>query len=511
MGEDMSRLFSIVVITATVIVLGGCGTEQAPAGMVIINARVIDGSGGPSQHVSVRVVADRIDAIGDIVPQENDTIVDASGLVLAPGFIDVHSHHEYNLVDIPAALAAVSQGVTTIAGGMDGGHMYPLAEYFASIESTPVAINVASFAGFGTIRGEILGDDYMRTASDDELAAMGELLQHELDAGALGLSSGLEYDPGSFSSPHEVVEMAKIAAAANGHYISHIRSEDMYFWEAIDEIINIGREAQLPVQVTHMKLALNSWWGQADRLIGILDGARAEGIDITADIYPYRAWNTSFSWLITVFPDRDVNRREGAEYVLEQMLGPEAVLLPDFKAIPEYSGMTIAEIAQLRETDPETALIDMLKADAEAEEQSSMIGFAMVEEDIETIAAWPYTVIGSDGELNGPHPRGYGAFMRFLGHYVRDRGVVSLEEGVHKLSGLSAQRIGIRDRGLIEEGYFADLVLFDPDTIIDKATFTEPHLASVGIDRVWVNGQLVWANGKVTGNRPGVVVRRPAR
>ncbi|MEL7186286.1 MAG: amidohydrolase family protein, partial [Pseudomonadota bacterium] len=242
----MKILRTIAVIVAAVSTALSCSIDRGPAGTIISNARVVDGSGSPSGIVSVRIVGDRIVTVGEVKPQSDDVVVDAKGLVLSPGFIDVHSHHEYNLLEIPDALATVSQGVTTIAGGMDGGHMYPLADYFDALEKTPAAINVASFAGFGTIRGEIMGEDYMRPATADELAKMVEMLRAELGAGALGLSSGLEYDPGSFSTPDEVIALAKVAAAAGGHYISHIRSEDKYFWEAIDEIINIGREANLP-------------------------------------------------------------------------------------------------------------------------------------------------------------------------------------------------------------------------------------------------------------------------
>ena len=343
----------------------------------------------------------------------------------------------------------------------------------------------------------VMGDDYMRPSTDAELADMGTLLRTEMDAGALGLGTGLEYDPGSFSTPEEVVALAKVVSEYGGRYISHFRSEDQYFWEALDEIINIGRETGMPVQVSHIKLAMPRWWGQADRLIATLDEARASGVEITADIYPYPAWQTGFRWLLTVFPDRDPNRREGAEYVLQQMMGPDRVLLANYPARPAYNGMTVAQIAEQRGDDPVTTLMSLLAEDSEFAEQggaaaaSSMLGFAMDEPDIEAIMAWPHTVIGSDGGLAGAHPRGYGTFSRFLGHYVRERGVMSLEEGVHRITALSAAHLGIVERGTIEIGAYADLVLFDPATIIDRSTVLEPHRISSGIDTVWVNGE-VW-------------------
>ena len=482
--------------------------EPEAAGTVIVNARVIDGSGGPSRYVDVRIAGDRIAAVGDFEPPAEDTVVDADGLVLAPGFIDVHSHHDSKLFELPDALAAVNQGITTIVAGQDGGHQQPLAEFFAGLEATPVAVNVASYAGFGALRAEVMGDDYQRPATPDEVAAMAALLRTELEAGALGLSSGLEYDPGSFSTTEEVVELAKVAAGHGGTYISHIRSEDRYFWEAIEEIVRIGREADLPVQVTHIKLAMNNWWGQAERLLATLDEARASGVEITADIYPYRAWSTSFTWLTTVFPDRDLDRRDGAEYILRDLLSPHDVLLPDFLPEPAYNGLTLAEIAEVRGTDVETTLMDLLKADTEMGSESLMIGFAMDEPDIEAIMAWPHTVICSDGDLDGSHPRGFGAFTRFLGHYVRERNVVSLEEGIRKMTSLSARHLGIADRGAIQQGHYADLVLFDPETVIDRSTYEDPHVPSAGIEKVWVNGELVFDGGETTGNRPGSVIRR---
>ena len=503
----MSRMLLAFLIGFALIVAACSPETSEPAGTVIVNARVIDGSGGPSQKVNIRIVGEHITTIGEFEPAAVDTIVDAGGRVLAPGFIDTHSHHEDGLLEMPGALAAVSQGITTIAGGQDGGQIYPLAEYFSDLEASPAAINVASYAGHGTLRGLVMGDDYQRPATPEEVAAMVTLLSAEMEAGALGLSSGLEYDPGSFSTTDELVALATEAARYGGRYISHIRSEDQYFWEAIDEAIAIGREAEIPVQVSHIKLAMTRWWGQAEQLKSKLDEARAADVEITADIYPYPAWNTSFSWLTTLFPDRDLDRRDGAEYILRDMLSPEGILLPDFLPDHAYDGMTIAEIATIRETDAEVTLMDLLKADRDMGGRSPMLGFAMDEPDIESVMAWPHAVIGSDGELAGPHPRGYGAFTRYLGHYIRDRNVVSLEEGIRKITSLSAMHLGIIERGSIQEGYFADLVLFDPEVVSDEATYSTPHELSVGIEKVWVNGQLVFENGEVTGSRPGKTIR----
>ena len=505
----------LVVLLSIVLALPACAPEvRGPSGLVIVNARVIDGSGGASRDVSVRIAGDRIATIGQFELLAEDTVIDAEGLVLAPGFIDTHSHHDAGLLQMPEALAAVSQGITTIVAGQDGSQQYPLAEFFAELAASPVAINVASYAGHGTLRGQVMGEDYQRNATAEELEQIAGLLRIELQAGALGLATGLEYDPGSFSSTEELIELARVAAADGGRYISHIRSEDQYFWEAIDEVIDIGREAQIPVRVTHIKLAIARWWGQSDRLLRRLDEARGAGVDISADIYPYRAWNTDFSWLVTVFPERDPGRREGAEYILNQMLSPDNILITNYVPEPAYDGMTIAEIAAVRETDPETTLIDLLQAEMalDADESGSqMLGFAMDEPDIEVIMAWPHTVVGSDGELAGPHPRGFGAFTRYLGRYIRERGVVSLEEGIRRISSLPAQQAGISERGLIELGYHADLVLFDPATVIDRSTTENPHLPSAGIDKVWVNGQLVFDGGNVTGNRPGTPIRRAQR
>jgi N-acyl-D-amino-acid deacylase len=499
------------ILSIALLLLTACA-PKAPeiTGTVIVNARVIDGSGGPSQEVNVRVIGDRIAAVGNFEPSATDLVVDARGLALVPGFIDTHSHHEDGLFEMPDALAVINQGVTSIVAGQDGSEAYPLTEFFAKLETVPVAINVASYAGHGTLRNQIMGEDYRRAATQEEVARMAELLDAEMQAGAMGMSVGLEYDPGAFSSTEELVQLATVAARHGGIYASHIRSEDQYFWEAIDETIKIGREAGIPVRVTHIKLAMSRWWGKAGLLKSMLDEARASGVDITADIYPYRAWYAGFSWLATLFPERDLNRREGAEYILNDMLAPDRILIPIFKPEPAYGGMTVAEIAAIRGSDATTTLMALLQADAAIggeDSGSTVLAFAMDEPDIEAIMAWPHTVIGSDGDSEGAHPRGYGAFTRFLGHYVRERKVMSLEEGIRRISALPAQQVGIRERGSIQVGNYADLVLLDPDTVSDRATFESPHLPSVGIEKVWVNGQLVLDDGKVTGNRPGKPIR----
>jgi N-acyl-D-amino-acid deacylase len=332
-----------------------------------------------------------------------------------------------------------------------------------------------------------------------------------MEAGALGLSTGLEYDPGSFASTDELVELARAAASHGGIYASHVRNEDQYIWAAIDETIDIGRQAQIPVRVTHIKLAISRWWGQADRLKRKLDDARAAGIDITADIYPYRAWYAGFGWFATLFPDRDLTQRAGAEYILNDMLAPDRIVIPVYKPNPAYNNLSIAEIADLRGDDPETTLMALLQEDAELDSEGSgseTLAFAMDEPDIESIMAWPHTVIASDGGSTGAHPRGYNTFSRFLGHYVRDRQVVSLEQGVRKITALPAEQVGISKRGSIAVGHYADLVLFNPNTIKDNATFEAPLVTAAGLEKVWVNGQVVYEDGEVTGNRPGKPLRR---
>lgn len=483
---------------------------------VIRGAKVVDGTGAPPRLADIRIEGDRITDVGDVEPGASDLLVDGTGQVLAPGFLDAHSHADDTLYRNRLALAAVSQGITTVITGQDGSSHVPLIELFEALERRPPAVNLASFAGHGSLREEVMGEHYQRPASPEEVAAMVELLAGELAAGALGLSTGLEYDPGIYPTTEEVVTLARAAAAAGGRYISHIRSEDRRFWPAIEEILEIGRRAALPVQISHLKLAMTSLHGRADELIARLEEARAEGIEVTADLYPYTYWQSTLG---VMFPDRDYEDHAATAFAVEELALPEEMLIPTFVPAPELAGKTLAEIAALRGTDAATTLIELIR-EAEAfraglgpderdeADLESVIATSMREEDVERLMAWEHTGFCTDGELAGAHPRGFGSFPRILGRYVREHGVLTLEEAIHKMTGATAERLGIRERGTIEPGRFADLVLFDPERIVDRATTDEPHALSEGIDRVWVNGQVVYEAGYSTGRLPGRVLRR---
>lgn len=509
----------------TPLLAGACLTSCAsgapgPAATTIVNAVIIDGTGAPGFRGALRYRGDSIVAVGaDVTPQAGDSVIDAGGLVLAPGFIDSHSHHDRFLTRTPDARAAVSQGITTIIAGQDGGHPIPLARAWDSIGAVGTAVNVAFYAGHGSIRHAVMGSDFRRPATAAEVDSMAVLLRAELDAGALGLSAGLEYDPGIYSDRSEVLALAKVAAAAGSRYLSHIRSEDRWFWEAIDEIITIGREARLPVQISHVKLAMIPLWGQADSLIRVLDRARASGIDITADIYPYPYWQST---LTVLFPKRDFDNRAEAERILRELARPEGLLIGDFGPNPAYRGRTVAEIAVMRGEDPAATLMGLIRESLAANPNrlevetgasptavESVVATSMAEPDIDRLMAWPHTNICSDGMLDGAHPRGFGAFPRVLGRYVREKGVLTLEDAVRKMTSLTAAHVGLTGMGTLAPGRPADLVLFDPATVLDQSTPAEPHVVSTGVSRVWVGGVPVWADGATTGARPGRMIKRP--
>lgn len=503
-------LVALVAAAPAATASAAAAPPSTPASMLIRNVLVLDGTGAAARPADVRVARGRIAAVGALAPAPGEATVDGGGLVLAPGFIDTHSHADDELFDHPDALAAVSQGITTIVVGQDGGAPMPLADFFARLAKEPPAVNVASYAGHGTIRSQVMGDDFRRAATSAEIKKMKKLLDAEMQAGALGLASGLEYDPGIYATREEMIALAKVAAKRDGRYISHIRSEDRTFWDAVEEIIAIGRAAKLPVQISHLKLAMTSLWGQTDKLLGRLDQARAGGVAITADLYPYLYWHST---LTVLFPKRDFEDLAEARLVVDQIVPPDGLLLTQYDPEPAWAGRTLASIAAERQEDPAVTLIELLRrAEARRKETGdageAIIGTSMTEEDFAKLLAWPQSNICTDGSLDGSHPRGFGTYPRVLGRYVREKKVLSLEEAVHRMTGLAAAHMGFADRGLIKPGQAADLVLFDPATVIDRATIEKPHALSEGIAKVWVAGDLVFAGGETTGTRPGIAIRR---
>lgn len=503
-----SYLFRSVLGVAVAGFLG----SGAWASTLIVNARVIDGSGAPARSVSVRIDKDRIVAVGRLKPVRGEAVVDAKGLTLAPGFIDAHSHHDRQAEKTPDMAAVTAQGVTTIVVGQDGESALPLKSYFEQLARSPLAVNVASYTGHGSLRARAMGQDYKRPATQAEIAHMRDDLAADLRAGSLGLSTGLEYDPGIYGTPEEVVALAKTASAGGGRYISHMRSEDVRLDAAIDEIIAIGREATLPVQISHLKIGIVDRWGEAPKILAKLDAARAQGVDITADVYPYSYWQSNLSVLL---PERNFEDRTAARFALTKLTTPEGLRIAVFAPDPSLVGKSIAQIAAERHADPvETYLALTRQSEAyraahpEVERVDAVIGSAMAEPDIAAFIAWKHSVICSDGMTHGLHPRGFGAFAKILRVYVRETRLLTLEQAVHKMSAQTAAQLGLADRGTIAPGLYADLVLFDPARIGDRSDLDHPNALAMGVATVWVNGVIVFDKDAATEARPGQIVRR---
>ena len=509
----MAKLLTLLV---SVLILVGCGgsdsDEQTPTSTLIINAMIIDGSGSPAYGAALRIKGNEIAEIGELAAQAGETVVDATGLVLAPGFIDTHSHHDRGLSENKDALPMLTQGITTTIFGQDGGHAFPIADFYDAYELAPAAVNVGSYVGHNTIREIVMAARSEEPATDDEIEAMASLLAEELDSGALGFSSGLEYVPGKFSEGSEVARLAQRAANLGARYASHVRSEDRYVFEAIEEVIQIGSLTGMPVHYSHMKLAARQVWGEAPRVLEMLNAARANGVEITGDIYPYEYWQSTISVLL---PNRDPSDMDEINFVLESIAPADGIIFTNFMPDPSYVGLSIADIAKLRGSSEAQTLSDVISesmtwSEANGGQASeSIMGRSMHEDDIERLLQWEFVNICSDGGYNG-HPRGYGAFPRVLARYVREKNTLALETAIAMMSSRAASAMGLTDRGLLQTGMKADLVLFNPETIQDHATVADTQQFSTGIQSVWVNGELVLENGLATGARPGQALKRPA-
>ena len=543
------------VVLATVAALAGMGAAPAPPLIVIRGGTVYDGSGGPPLHADVALRGDRIVEVGDLSRRRADTVVDASGLAVAPGFVNMLSWSTESLLVDGRSQGEIRQGVTTQVFG-EGSSMGPLTdamkqrmrdqqgdlkfevawtslrEYLEHLQRRGVSQNVASFIGAATVREHVVGlEDRPPTA--DEMRKMRELVRREMEQGALGIGSSLIYAPGSYARTEELIELCKVAARYHGSYISHMRSEGERLLEAVDEVVRISREAGLPAEIYHLKAAGEANWPKMDAVITRVEAARKQDLPVRADMYTYTAGATGFDaciprWALSggmeaLFPRlADAPTRErivremstpglGFENLCLLAGSPERILMVGFKteALKPLTGRTLAQVAKERGTDPWQTILDLVAADRTRIE---VVFFLMSEDNVRKQVALPWVTFGSDAAsmapvepftLSSAHPRAYGNFARLLGRYVREEKLIPLEEAVRRLSTLPAENLGLQGRGRLRPGHFADVVVFDPATIGDRATFERPHQYAVGMRHVFVNGVQVLKDGEHTGALPG--------
>ena len=522
--------YCISSVTLLAILLPSFGNSQ-DYDLIIRGGKVVDGSGNPWYHADIAIKNDRIAEIGQLSNHEAKRVIDAHGLVVAPGFIDPHTHALRGIFEVPNAESALLQGVTTLTEGNDGSSPYPIDRHYADIDNLRISPNWAVFVGQGTIRQRVIGFG-LRKATPDEMERMKQMVRDAMEQGALGISTGLFYVPGSFTSTEEVIELSKVAAEYNGIYISHIREEAAQLIDSVQETIRIGEEANIPVQITHHKVIGVENWGASIESLRLVDEARKRGVDVTIDQYPYTASQTSINALIPQWAQAGgreemlsrINSAETYSTIKNEVVAkilydrgggdPKNVFISRNSWDPDMAGKNLAELAidAGLEPTPENAadvVFDIIRGGG-----ATAVYHAIGPEDVDRIMQHPATAIGSDGPVGvfgegAPHPRQYGTFARVLGLYVRERKILSLEEAIRKMSSQSARRLGIHDRGLITKGYFADIAIFDPDEIIDKATFENPHQYAIGTKFVLVNGTVVVENGQHTGARPGRILHGP--
>lgn len=492
---------------------------------------VVDGSGSPAYEADVGIRGDRIERISrePLLPESADRVIDASGQVVAPGFIDLHTHLE-SLEEMPEGQNILRQGVTTSLGGPDGTSPWPIGDYLGKVEQLGVGPNVAFQIGHNTVRREAMGMED-REPTGAELERMKSMVAQALREGAWGLSTGLAYIPGAFAQTHEIVELAEVAADSGAIYTSHLRDEALQLISSVAEAIEIARRADIPVVITHHKVVGQPMWGASTRTLAMVDSARAAGADVMMDQYPYTASQTGFQILV---PDwaleggdsaflaraRDPAQRERIISEIADILRTERgggdLSRVQFANAPwrtDLEGRTLADWAEERGLEPTMEVGAELVIEALASGPTRGIYHVMHDDDVDRIMRHPQTMIASDGPLarpgdGSPHPRSYGTFPRVLGQYVREKGVLSLEEAVRKMTSMPADRLGLADRGRLTEGDFADIVIFDPETVRDRATFQDPHQYPIGIGFVLVNGEIAVEHGEFIDARAGRVLRR---
>jgi len=501
-GLAAALLVASSVVSASATAQGPA--SQAPAPSILIRGgTLVDGTGGAPRRADVRIRGDRIIAVApSLTATSGERVIDASGLTVTPGFIDLHSHADRGIDRMPMAESQIRQGITTSIVGQDGGSALPVSDFLDEMDHLHPTINFATMIGHGTVRSAVMGDDFHRAATPAEIVTMQALVDRGMKDGAVGLSSGVEYDPGFFAKPSEIVALAKMIKPYGGVYSSHVRDEENNVLAAWKEVIDLGRAAGVPVNVSHAKLASKPVWGKSPEALKLLDDAARSGVKVSADWYPYTFWSSSMYVLI---PDRNFENRHEWEVGLDEIGGAQNVMVTGYRPDTTLEGHTVAEIAEMQHKDPVTVIIEMMRA---AGPNIGIMATAMNEDDLARFVASPRIMFSSDGGISGAHPRGYGTFPRILGVYVRDKHLLPLTEAIRKMTSATANFLGLTDRGLVAPGKAADIVVFDPATIADKGTKTHAAQSPVGIHYVLVNGQVVLDNGRMSGARPGRGLRR---
>ena len=516
------KKLSIVVLA---IIAFSC--QQPKYDLIIIGGSVYDGSGLEPTLTDVGIIGDKIEAIEDLSGAEATRIIDANGLAISPGFIDLHAHLN-PLLRLPGAESHVRQGVTTALGGPDGGSPWPLSDHLLSADSLGMGMNVAFMIGHNTVRRNVMKLED-RDPTPEELDAMKSQIRQGMEDGAFGISTGLKYLPGAFSKVEEVIELSKVASEYGGFYTSHLREEGIGLLDAVYEAISIGREANIPIVLTHHKAIGTTMWGQSAKTLAMIDSARNIGLDIMADQYPYNASYTGISVLIPAWARaggkfeartqdpvlKDSIKSGIIHNILYDRAGADLhrVQFAKVEWNKELEGKTLHDWLEMQNLEPTIENGAEAVIQAQLNGGASCVYFAMDDADVERIMAHPQTMIASDGRLvqpgeGHPHPRWYGTFPRVLGHYVREKGIISLTEAIRKMTSMPADRMGLSNRGRLKVGNIADIVIFNPETVIDKATFAEPHQYPEGIDYVMINGELAVENGQYKDIRSGRVLRK---
>lgn len=499
--------------------------------VLIRGGTVVSGSGAPGFQGDVAIRGDRIVRVSreGLDPERAARVIDATGKVVSPGFVDIHTHLD-PLLHLPGAESHLRQGVTSALGGPDGSAPWPLDDYLVEAQALGLGMNVGFMVGHNTVRREVLGLE-ARAPTSGELETMKSMVAQGMADGAWGISTGLKYLPGAFSELPEIVELSRVAAEAGGFYTSHLREEGLGLIESVAEALEIGRQADIPVVLTHHKVVGQPMWGASERTLAMVDSARAAGTDVMIDQYPYTASHSGITILVPAWAmeggDQALIQRMEDPALADSVLagiafnivndrGGNDLRRVQFSRVPwdaSLEGRTLHDWAVREGMEPTPETGAHLVVDAVRRGGANAIYHAMSEEDVEAIMAHPWTMIGSDGRLvalgdGHPHPRWYGTFPRVLGRYARDQGVLTMEQAIRKMTALPAERIGLRERGQLRAGWFADVVVFDPETVIDQATFEDPHQYPLGIDWVLVNGQIAVEDGAFTDARGGTVLVR---